>query len=70
MYISLYPFDSLIETDAKKSELALNMVLGKLNLHFLSNKANIKAMPSTNEVVILVHFHKDWPKTVEFLVIV
>ena len=40
------------------------------NPEFLSNQANIRRILPTYERVIFIKFHKDWPKTVNFLVMV
>ena len=39
------------------------------NLQFSFDPAEISAILSTHELVILTKFHKDWPKIVDFLVI-
>ena len=39
------------------------------NLQFSFDPAEISAISSTHELVILTKFHKDWPKIVDFLVI-
>ena len=39
------------------------------NSQFLSNEADIQAILSTHELVILSKFHKDWQKNVDFLII-
>ena len=39
------------------------------NLQFLSDQAEIQAILPTHELVILIKFHKDWQKIVDFLVI-
>ena len=39
------------------------------NPQFLSNQANIQAALSTNKLVILTKFHKDWQEILNLLVV-
>ena len=52
----------------KKSNLKALASRAK-NLQFSFDPAEISAILSTHELVILTKFHKDWPKIVDFLVI-
>ena len=56
----------LLETDSKKIILTKNIPLIK-NPQFYSDLAEILAILSTHELIILTKFDGDWTKIVDFL---